>query len=324
MPCEPAPATSPTDSRTQADDQHDRGDRRPPAMSADERRSPSPSERREPADDEQRRRGAALDGERGGARAGGRGVAMTPAGVRRRERRSARGRRSAPGGRRGPRRRGRSEVNARGAGPARRPSRPLALGRDRGHGSTERSWRRARSPGAATRPVASRRRGRRLDGRGRDLASLEVLAAPGAQRPVHPDEPAAVRADAVQARPAGRADDPLVVDPPVAARAVVDRLDLGEERLLGQVPLPDLADLLVRPDDLVDPDGEDEEDRGEQDDPGRREVRQDRRCPTAAACRGTPSRPWPARGRRGRCRSGGGRTGRSGCRRRRRSCRRSG
>ena len=50
---------------------------------------------------------------------------------------------------------------------------------------------------------------------------------------------------------------------PLAARAVVDRLDLGEERLLGQVPLPDLADLLVRPDDLVDPDREDEEDRGE-------------------------------------------------------------
>ena len=34
----------------------------------------------------------------------------------------------------------------------------------------------------------------------------------------------------------------------------MDRLDLGEERLLGQVALPDLADLLVRPDDLVDPD----------------------------------------------------------------------
>ena len=53
---------------------------------------------------------------------------------------------------------------------------------------------------------------------------------------------------------------------------MLDRLDLGEERLLGQVPFPDLADLLVRPDDLVDPDGEDEEDRGEQDDPGGRDV----------------------------------------------------
>ena len=39
---------------------------------------------------------------------------------------------------------------------------------------------------------------------------------------------------------------------------MVDRLDLVEERFLGQVPLPDLADLLVRPDDLVDPDREEE------------------------------------------------------------------
>ena len=35
---------------------------------------------------------------------------------------------------------------------------------------------------------------------------------------------------------------------------MVDRLDLGEQRLLGQVALLDLADLLVRPDDLVDED----------------------------------------------------------------------
>ena len=86
----------------------------------------------------------------------------------------------------------------------------------------------------------------RLDGRGRDLAALEVLAAPGAQRPVHADQPAAVRADPLQSGPAGRADDPFIVDPALARRAVVDRLDLGEEGLLGQVALPDLADLLVR------------------------------------------------------------------------------
>ena len=53
---------------------------------------------------------------------------------------------------------------------------------------------------------------------------------------------------------------------------MVDRFDLGEEGLLGQVPLPDLADLLVRPDDLVDPHGEEEEERGEEDDPGGGEV----------------------------------------------------
>ena len=159
------------------------------------------------------------------------------------------------------------------AGRARRPSRGSMTGsRRRGRGGRGRPrWRRGGDP--AGRVTAARQGARSAAG---DLATLEVLAAPGAQRPVHPDQPAAVRADALQAGPAGRADDPFVVDPALAGRAVVDRLDLGEERLLGQVPLPDLADLLVRPDDLVDPDGEDEEDRGEQDDAGGRDVRQDR------------------------------------------------
>ena len=86
--------------------------------------------------------------------------------------------------------------------------------------------------------------------RRRPHGALEVLAAPGAQRPVEPDESRAVGADPVEARPAGRADDPFLVDPALAGRAVADGLDLGEEGLLGQVPLPDLADLLVRPIDL--------------------------------------------------------------------------
>ena len=77
-----------------------------------------------------------------------------------------------------------------------------------------------------------------------------------------PTRPTAVGADALQPRPARRADDPFVVDPTLARRAVMDRLDLGEQRLLRQVALPGLADLLVRPDELVDPVGEDEEDRG--------------------------------------------------------------
>ena len=126
-------------------------------------------------------------------------------------------------------------------------------------------------PGGRVTPA---RRG--LDGGGRDVASLEVLAAPRAQGPVHPHEAAAVRTDAIQSRPARRTDDPLVVDPAVAARAVMDRLDLGKERLLSQVSLPDLADLLVRPDDLVDPDREDEEHRSEEDDPRGDQIRQDR------------------------------------------------
>src|SRR5215203_316565 len=96
--------------------------------------------------------------------------------------------------------------------------------------------------------------GERLHGRGRDLTTLEVLAAPRAQRPVHADEPAAVRADAVQSRSAEGADDPVVIDAPLAPGAMVDRLDLVEEGLLRQIPLVDLADLVVGTDDLVDPD----------------------------------------------------------------------
>ena len=49
---------------------------------------------------------------------------------------------------------------------------------------------------------------------GREVGTLEVLAAPGAQRPVEADEASAVRADAVEPRAAGRADDPFVVHAP--------------------------------------------------------------------------------------------------------------
>ena len=112
-----------------------------------------------------------------------------------------------------------------------------------------------RGRGAAIRPVGSFPDGSGSIDAGRDdLTSLEVLAAPRTQRPVEADQPRAVRADAVEPGPARRADDPFLVDPPLAGRAVVDRLDLVEQRLLGEVPLPHLADLLVRPDDLVDPD----------------------------------------------------------------------
>ena len=60
------------------------------------------------------------------------------------------------------------------------------------------------------------------------------------------------------------------------SRAALDRLDLGQQGLLGEVPFVDLADLLVRADDLVDEDREREEDRGEDDDEARRDVGQDR------------------------------------------------
>ena len=278
--------------------------RRQPRQEADEQHAAA-NERREPADDEQCRGGAALDRERPDA-----------------------GRSAGAGG-------GRRRIQRRSRGCWGR----LAVGRDQRSGSA--SWAaaerwlratRASRPGRPERrdaPVVRRcgwsRRGRRgAAQRGRRrLAALEVLAAPRAQRPVEPDEAAAVRADAVQPRPAGRADDPFLVDPPVAGRTVVDRFDLGEEGLLGQVALPHLADLLVRPDDLVDPHGEQEEERGEEDDPARRRgtARPGWRC--AAACRGTPSRTLPARRRRGRRTATGSRAGRPGSRRNRRSCRRS-
>src|SRR5262245_56464302 len=143
---------------------------------------------------------------------------------------------------------GRAVVSQRGNGPA------LALGQDV-LGRTRLRRRAARVPGTAATPRAALGRGlgdptglverawewrdlgRPGNGSRRQVASLEVLAAPGAQGPVETDQAAAVGADAVQARPAGGTDDPLVVDATGAGRAALDRLDLGEERLLGQVPL---------------------------------------------------------------------------------------
>ena len=66
------------------------------------------------------------------------------------------------------------------------------------------------------------------------VAALEVLAAPGAQRPVEADQPVAVRADPVEPGPAGRADQPLLADPPGAGRAVGNGVDLVEQGLFGQ------------------------------------------------------------------------------------------
>ena len=160
-------------------------------------------------------------------------------------------------------------INAPAARPGRRSAAATRAGRPR------RAERRTclRGGDAGGRVEAT---GERLERGRRRLAALEVLAAPRAQRPVETDEAAAVRADAVQPGPAGRADDPFLVDAPIAGRAVVDRFDLRKEGLLGQVALPHLADLLVRPDDLVDPHGEEEEERGEEDDPRRREVGRNR------------------------------------------------
>ena len=86
--------------------------------------------------------------------------------------------------------------------------------------------------------------------------TVEVAAAPRAQRPVEAHQAAAVGADAVQPRPTGGADDPLVVDTSGAGRTALDRLDLGQQRLLGEGALVHLADLLLRSDDPVGDHGE--------------------------------------------------------------------
>src|SRR6266508_1173634 len=110
---------------------------------------------------------------------------------------------------------------------------------------------------------------------GRDLTSLEVVAAPGAERPVQAHQAAAIRADPLESCPAGGTDDPFLVHAPSAGGTGVDGLHLGQESLLGQVSLVDLADLLVGSDDLVDEHGGREEDRCEDDDEARHEIGQD-------------------------------------------------
>src|SRR5437879_4787434 len=89
--------------------------------------------------------------------------------------------------------------------------------------------------------------GQRLDAR--HVTSLEVLAAPRAERPVESHEATAVRADTVEPCPAGWTDDPLVVDPAATSGTALDGFDFGEERLLGEIALLDLADLPLPPND---------------------------------------------------------------------------
>ena len=245
----------------------------------------------DPADQVERRDGAALEAER-----------STGAGA------------IASGFRRG---RAAGSVKAPGSCPVRRGSRTAAGGPGRAARLGETGGRRLRS--------ASRRLGdRRRDGLvGGEVGPLEVRAAPGAQGPVEPDEPAAVRAHAVELRAAGGADDPFVVHPPPARRTGLDRLDLGEQRLLGQVALVDLADLLVGPDDPVDDDPEHEQERGEQDDQGRREVRQDRVLAPLLHVAERPVRGGEPQDDEVDDERLDARTARSGCRRSRRSCHRS-
>ena len=111
---------------------------------------------------------------------------------------------------------------------------------------------------------------------GGSLAALEVLSAPRAQRPIQPDQSAAVGTHAVQAGPARRADDPVVMHPPRACRAGLDRLDLGQQRFLGEVAFIHLADLLLRPHDPIHEDRRWEEEWGGQDDEAGRQVRHQR------------------------------------------------
>jgi hypothetical protein len=98
---------------------------------------------------------------------------------------------------------------------------------------------------------------------------FEVLATPGAQRPIKADEPFAVGANAIQPGPTPGADDPFVVDAAIASPARLDRFHLGQKRFLGQVPLVYLAQALGRSDDPIDDHAQDEQKRsGDQDDGG--------------------------------------------------------
>ena len=78
------------------------------------------------------------------------------------------------------------------------------------------------------------------------IGALEVLAAPGAQRPVELDQARAVGADAAQSVAAGGADDPVLVHLPPAVGAVRLGLDLDHHRLFGEGPLVGLGDGLAR------------------------------------------------------------------------------
>ena len=130
--------------------------------------------------------------------------------------------------------------------------------------------------------------------RGQRLAALEIPAAPGAERPLEADELRAVRADALEARPAGRADDPVLVDLAAARGAVLDLLDLGDQRLLRETALVGVAEALLRPDDPVDEDAEDEEDRREPDHERRGEIGHDRvRGPALHVAEGPVGRGEP-------------------------------
>ena len=220
--------------RDEPDGQRDRG-RRPQDRGAAADRcsmnptamSPIPTMRGQPADDEQRRRGATLDGERAGPEPGRR-----RAGIRRRRRLIGLGRV------------GIGRVGVTGQGPSRPADRPLA-GPRRTAGPRRSTLRQRILRGAGTGPVAGRvddrppvgnvvgialeperrRRAGRLarggDGRHRAARQAPTRPAPHDVRSpcrtrrtaTSPSRPgAAVRADAVQAGPAGGADDPLVVD----------------------------------------------------------------------------------------------------------------
>ena len=206
----PAPAISPIEQDDEPAEQQERRRPPPPGVRQRRREAPRPMSDASQPTTKSPGAGAALDRERGGRGGRRRASEASPPG-------GARSAWSGVGRSTLGRARGRcSAVVERERAPraSSRAARTDRLERRRQRG------RRAAAAGDAAGRLDPAGTARSRSARRRDVTALEVLAAPGAQRPVEADQAGAVGADAVEARPARRADDPFVVDPSLAGGAM--------------------------------------------------------------------------------------------------------
>src|SRR2546428_8916540 len=92
------------------------------------------------------------------------------------------------------------------------------------------------------------------------VALVEVLRAERADVPVRPDELAAVRADPLEPRPAGRAEDELLLHAFLTSRTDDALLRLGEQALFGELTFVGLAERFLWTNDEIEEEAEDVED----------------------------------------------------------------
>src|SRR6266576_4751746 len=92
------------------------------------------------------------------------------------------------------------------------------------------------------------------------VALIEVLSAERADVPLRPDELAAVRADPLEPRAAGRAQDEFLLHAFLTSRTDDTLLRLGEQALLRELTLVGLTERLLRTDDEIKEEAEDVED----------------------------------------------------------------